>query len=78
MSCSLCHDCLKEYLIRCLVAKCLPWSIIQAIHRSPYLIISYTLKAHSFREVLPDKTIGIFTEPPLPCMIGVCEVHRSM
>ena len=31
-SCSLFHDCLKEYFIRCLISKSFSWSVIEAIH----------------------------------------------
>lgn len=67
---------MKEYFIRCLVAKSLPWSLIQAVHHHLYLLIRYESK--SFYEVLANKAIGVFTEPTLTCMIKVCELHRTM
>jgi len=35
-------------------------------------------KAHCFREVLPHKAIGVFTQPPFPGMIGMGEIHRRL
>ena len=77
-SCSLCHDCLEEYFIRCLVTKCFSWSVIEAIYYHLNMSLGDSVKAHSFREVLANKAIGIFTKPTLPCMIGMGEVDRGV
>lgn len=32
----------------------------------------------AFRQILPDQSVGVFVSPPLPRMIGVCEVEADI
>lgn len=67
---------LKEYLKWCFKAKSFSWSIIQTIHYHLHMIICYCFKAHRFWEILTNKAIGIFIQPPLPRVVRVSKIDR--